>query len=160
MEETAMASVYANWVDGTAVVAQREGYYLSKTMGGKGATFRSHTAPGTDGEWFQWAIPTPVLVAGKRSSVKKVFVLYATDGTAKVQAVHVYDSDVRIGTFDNLHLSGNHSSGLDNMNSWNVPEHQMKFGLGISVLVDFGPPSKVGVPGITFYSAGADFVVP
>jgi hypothetical protein len=156
-----MAGIYANWIDGTAVCAQREGYFLSKTMGGKGATFRTHTAPGSKGEWFQWAIPTPVLVNSKRSFVKKVFVLYSTIGTAKLQAIHVYDSDKKIVGFDNLHYSGNHSSALDAHNSWTISSnHQMVFGLGISVLVDFGPASKVGVPGITFYSAGADFMVP
>lgn len=88
--------------------------------------------------------------------------LYATVGTTNIQSIHVYDSDVRIDTFDNLNLSGDHSSFiLDNINTWVVaPEHAMKFGLGISVLVDFGPPTKIGVPEITFFSAGADFVVP
>lgn len=156
-----MANFHAYWVDGTNVRAQREGYFISTTMGGKGATFRTHTAPGCDGEWFQWAIPTPVIVNGNRSSVIKVFVLYATEGTAKIRAIHVYDSNVRIATFDDLQLSGNHSSNLDVNNTWEMnPSHSMKYGLGISVLVDFGPPSKIGVPGITFFSAGADFTTP
>jgi len=154
-----MPNIYAYWVDGTNVRAQRQGYFLSTKMGGKGATFQTHTSPGTNGEWFQWAIPTPVIIDGKRASVKKVFVLYSTAGTAKIKSIHVYDSDIRIATFDNLALDGNHSAALDNKNIWDIaPVHAMKFGLGISVLVDFGPQSKVGVPGITFYSAGADFV--
>ena len=153
-----MADIYAYWVDGTNVRAQREGYFLSKKMGGKGAEFRTHTPPGSKGEWFQWSIPTPVLVASKRLKVKKVFVLYSTEGTTKVMSVHVYDANNRIGRFDALAYSGNHSSDLDTKNAWDVNPHVMKFGLGISVLVDFGPASKVGVPGITFYSAGADFI--
>jgi hypothetical protein len=155
----ATMSIYASWIDGTAVTPQREGYFLSKTMGGKGATFRTHTAPGSNGEWFQWAIPTPVIIDGHRVSSSKVFVLYATEGTAQIRAVHVYDSDLRIATFDGLHHSGNHSAEIDAANTWAVPSHVMKFGLGISVLVDFGPRSKVGVPAITFFSAGADFTL-
>lgn len=154
-----MPAIQAYWVDGTNVRAQRQGYFLSQKMGGRGAEFHSHTAPGTPGEWFQWSLPTPVIVNGKRSKVKDVFVLYSTQGTAKVMSVHVYDSARRIATYDGLHYSGDHSSALDVKNGWGIhPRHEMLFGLGISVLVDFGPPSKLGVPGIIFYSAGADFV--
>lgn len=156
-----MTAVHAMWVDGTAVRAQREGYFTSVTMGGKGATFRSHTEPGTSGEWFQWAIPTPVLLNSERPSIKKVFVLYSTVGTAKITAVHVYDAAVRIASFDGLGHSGDHGHDLDPQNTWAITaNHPMKFGLGISVLVDFGPASPNGVPAVTFYSAGADFVTP
>ena len=153
-----MAKLHAYWVDGTNVRAQREGYFLSQEMGGKGATFRSHTAPGSNGEWFQWTIPTPVITDGNRSTVKKVFVLYGTKGTTEIRAIHVYDAATRIGTFDGLHNSGDHFNEIDAANTWTVPgNHKMKFGLGISVLVDFGPPTQIDVPSITFYSAGADF---
>lgn len=153
-----MPSLYAMWVDGTNVRAQREGYFISKAMTGRGAIFQSHTAPGAPGEWFQWAIPTPVIVAGSRAKVKKIFVFYETDGTAKVMAVHVYDMVYRIGSFENLNYSGDHFTKIDKYNSWVIqPAHEMLYGLGISVLVDFGPPSKIGVPKITFLSAGADF---
>lgn len=150
-------ALYAMWVDGTNVVAQRDGYFLSKEMRGSGALFLSHTAPGEQGEWFQWSIPTPVIAAGKRASVKKVFVLYETGGTAKIRSVHVFDAGQKIQSFDNLSLSGKHSATLDASNSWNVSAHAMKYGLGISVLVDFGPASKSGVPAVKFVSAGADF---
>lgn len=154
-----MSVIHAYWVDGTNVRAQRDGYFLSKKMGGKGAQFHTHTAPGSPGEWFQWSIPTPVIVDGNRSKVKKVFVLYSTEGTAKVMSIHVHDSDEIVAKFDGLAYSGDHSSEIDTKNSWDLnPHHLMKFGLGISVLVDFGPPTKLGVPGVTFYSAGADFV--
>lgn len=154
-----MPGLHAFWVDGTNVRAQRQGYFLSSSMGGKGATFRTHTAPGARGEWFQWAIPTPVIIDGNRAAVQKVFVLYATEGTAQIRSIHVYDADRRIATFDDLALSGDHSRAIDGSNTWDVvPAQSMRFGLGISVLVDFGPQSPVGVPGITFYSAGADYV--
>lgn len=167
-----MSSLYAMWVDGTNVCAQREGYFISKAMTGRGAIFQSHTAPGSKGEWFQWAIPTPVIVGGTRAELKRVFVFYQTEGTAKIMAVHVYDMAYRIASFENLNYSGNHFEKINDYNKWPPPKfnppnppqevllsHKMQYGLGISVLVDFGPASKIGVPKITFFGAGADFQV-
>ncbi len=156
-----MAKLNAIWVDGTNVRAQNDGYFTTHSMTGRAARFSGHTAIGTQGEWFQWSMPTPVIVDGVRATVNKVFVMYQTIGTAKVMAVHVYDAAVRIATFENLNFSGDHFNQIDNCNAWAIQQpHSMLYGLGISVLVDFGPPSKIGVPEIQFFTAGADFYTP
>jgi Family of unknown function (DUF6623) len=146
---------HALWIHGHAVRAQREGYALSKIYLGWGAVYKTQ-----GGEWFQVAIPTPVIVGSIDTTLQKVFVLFRTIGTAKITSVHVWDGPTKIQAFDGLALSGDHLSQLDSDNSWNVNPVHIKWGLGISVHVDFGPPSQVGVPEITFASAGADFVTP
>ena len=145
----------AQWVHGHAVRAQREGYPLSRIYAGWGAIYQTH-----GGEWFQIAIPTPVIVGSVDTTLQKMFVLYKTTGTAKVTAVHFWDGPTKIQAFDGLALSGDHSGKLDSDNTWTVNPVHIKWGLGISVYVDFGPPSKIGVPAITFASAGADFLTP
>ena len=77
-----------------------------------------------------------------------------------VMKVHVYDMVCRIGTFESLKCGGAHYSQIDDENSWEIqPAHSMAYGLGVSMLVNFGPPSVVGVPKVTFFAAGADFEV-
>ena len=147
-----MPKLQASWVHGAAVQPEQELYSISKQRAGYGAIFRTHGA-----EWFHFAIPTPVIVDGLRSTVKKVFVLYKTEGTAKITAVHVYDAAKQIFAMNNLKLTGDHSQSLDSSNSWLVTAHSMQFGLGISVHVDFGDATPGGVPSIWFTTAGADF---
>ena len=135
---------------------EREGYFISKKRCGYGAFFQTHGK-----EWIHFAIPTPVIVNGKRSSLKKIFVFYKTEGTAKITAVHVYDGIKKIKEFNNISIAGDHSKTVDSNNSWMItPTISIEFGLGISVHVDFGPPNKSGVPYIWFTTAGADFETP
>lgn len=151
-----MPMLQAFWVHGSNVQMEREGYFISKRRTGYGAHLKTHGK-----EWFHFAIPTPVIVDGKRSSLKKVFVFFKTEGTAKIIAIHIYDGVKKIKAFDNISRSGDHSKGVDQQNSWIIaPARKMKFGLGISVHVDFGKPKKVGVPGIWFVTAGADLETP
>jgi len=150
-----MAKLQAFWVHGVSVQMEREGYFISKRRYGFGAKFNTHGE-----EWFHFAIPTPVILDGKRSSLIKIFVLYETEGTAKITAVHAYDAGWKFKSFDNLSLSGNHST-IDDYNSWLIdPPREIIYGLGISVHVDFGERRKDSVPGILFRSAGADFTTP
>ena len=82
-----MPKLQASWVHGSSVQIEREGYFISKRRTGYGAHFNTHGS-----EWFHFAIPTPVILDGQRSSVKKVFVFYMTEGAAKITSVHLYDA--------------------------------------------------------------------
>lgn len=148
-------SKYSLWVHGQVAQPQNEGYNVSKIYMGWGAVFKT-----TGRQWFHFAIPTPVIVGSIDTIIQKVFVLFNTSGTTKIISVHVWDGPNKIQTFDNLSLSGDHSGALDNNNTWNVNQVHIKWGLDVSVLVDFGPASHSGVPEITFTSAGADFLTP
>jgi hypothetical protein len=152
-----MSKLQAFWVHGTSVQAEREGYFIGKQRARYGARFRTHGE-----EWFNFAIPTPVILDGQRSSLKKVFVLYDMEGTAaKIIKIHIYDGSKLIKAIENLSLGGSHSEQIDQDNSWIVaPAPQMKYGLGLSVLVDFGKPTQAGVPVIKFTTVGADFETP
>lgn len=150
-----MSKKHALWVHGTSVQMEREGYFVSKQRAGYAALFRTHGK-----EWFHFAIPTPVIVNGQDSKLQKIFVLYRTEGTSKIVRIHLHDALKTIETFTNLSLSGNHSAKLDKYNSFKISPVHIRFGLGISIFVDFGPPTKLGVPGIRFASAGADFTTP
>lgn len=135
-----MGKLQAYWVHGTSVQIEREGYYISKQCAGFGAIFRTHGA-----EWFHFPIPTPVIVDGARSSLKKVFVFFKTEGTAKINAIHVYDGGKEIANFDNLSKAGDHSTSIDQDNTWIIASSpEILYGVGISINVDFGPPTQPG----------------
>lgn len=147
---------YAMWVHGTAVQPEREGYHINKARAGFGARFSS-----AGSEWFHFAIPTPVIAAGQDSTLQQAFVLFRTTMTAHITAVHLYDGRVILHTLDGLNWSGDHGAALDPQTLIPVPQGKhVKFGLGISVAVDFGNATANGVPTIEFVSAGADFLVP
>lgn len=157
-----MAKLQASWVHGSSVQIEREGYFISKRRYGWGTEFKTHGK-----EWFHFVIPTPVYVENQRSFLKKIFVLFETQGAAEINAVHVYDGKEKFASFNNIRLKGKHSEKLDQINTWVFYEdenkdkkHYMKFGLGISVLVNFGERTPGDVPGILFATAGADFVTP
>lgn len=147
-----MAHKQAFWVHGTSVQMEREGYFISKQRAGFAAIFKTHGK-----EWFHFAIPTPVMLNNKDTTLKRIFVFYATKGTAKITNIHIHDAEETIEAFKNISLSGEHSTKIDEFNVWEIPSVHVKYGLGISVRVDFGPPTKLGVPEIRFTSAGADF---
>lgn len=156
-----MARLYANWVHGTSVHMQREGYFISKYRAGYGAHFASHNPPldgKLEGEWFHFAIPTPVIIANQRCSLNAVAVLFKTELTAKITAIHLYDAGKDLRRFSNLSVAGDHTGGMGPSNTWNLsPPGVMYHGLDICVHVDFGPATEAGVPGIWFMAAGAHF---
>jgi len=150
-----MSIKQAMWVHGTSVQAEREGYHISSTRFGWGMHINSHGK-----EWFHFAIPTPVIFSGKNSQLQKAFVLFKTTMNAKIIAVHLYDGKAKFKEFDGLNLSGTHDGKLDQSNTFQVKPIHIKYGLGLSVNVDFGKSTPQGVPSITFATAGADFIIP
>lgn len=112
--------------------------------------------------WCHFAIPTPVIVADRRLRLQKVMLRFATQDDGKgyrvawVTAVHVWDGDQMIATFDGLRLSGDHP-----FESFEIPElPAVRWGLGISVQVLFNSllARDTSYPWVRFISAGADFV--
>lgn len=150
-----MSTKQAMWVHGTSVQAERDGYFLTKVKPAWGGTFRTQGS-----EWFHFAIPTPVIYGGYNSTLQKVFVLYKTQHGAKITALHIFDGVNKIKEIMGLQLTGNHSQEPDEQNTWNVNPTHIKFGLGLSINVEFGNANINGVPEIVFTSAGADFIIP
>jgi hypothetical protein len=152
-----MSILQAMWVHGTSVQIQREGYYINKTRVGWGTEISSQ---GENGEWFHFAIPTPVIFDGKDSILQKAFVFFQTTMAAKITEVHLYDGKKKFFEFKGLNLSGKHDDKLDSSNTFFPTPVHIKYGLGISVMVVFGKSTPTSVPTITFTASGADFIIP
>ena len=150
-----MSIKQAMWVHGTSVQAKHEGDHINRSGPGWGSQFSSHGA-----DWFHFAVPSPVIFGGKNSEIEKAFILYKTTMTAKITKVHLYDGKTNFKEFDGLALSGTHDGKLDTSNTFTMAPLHIKYGLGISVNVEFGQSTPQGVPSITFAAAGADFIIP
>jgi len=151
-----MSKVQAFWVHGSAVHAERDGYFITKRLYASGAVFKTHGK-----EWFQFPIPTPVIVDTQRSSLTQCFVLYATGSGARISDVEVFDGEKKIAGFNGLSLTGDHASGLDQSNAWLIgPPVKVLFGVAIRVRVDFGNPQAGSVPNVRFAAAGIDLTTP
>lgn len=110
------------------------------------------------GYWFHFGIPTPVISAGSRARLLRVFTMWdATDGVLPL-AMHVWDGPSRVATLP--FASGRGRSGLagtgdlvDGITRFNLPApHTVIFGIGLSIGVAFQRDGD-----ITFSTAGADF---
>jgi hypothetical protein len=161
-----MAPKAAFWVHGNAARPQDSGLWLNETHYRWGSNFGTALGPEDPGNpdkhtmWFHIPITTPVFIDGIRPKLVKVFLCYRTKGNSKLKAIHVYDGNTEVDTFDGLSLQGDHPQApLDNENSWDVkPSKTIYAGLGISAQVWFGLTQNGVIPEFAFYTAGADFV--
>ena len=103
--------------------------------------------------WFHFAVPTPVIVSGRRLKVGSVMLRFRTGSNdAFVRDVHVYDGERKIAQHNDINLHG------DNLfKRFDVPGNPpVQWGLGISIGVGFGvEPSSHRME---FISAGCDFI--
>jgi hypothetical protein len=162
-----MTSKAVTWVHGTAVAVEfPKRYYLRagicRDPKGWGTFFWAQE--NTD-NWFHFPFQTPLTVTKLGPKLAQIFVLYETYGWAAVHDVHVWDGRKLIKEVDELNLSGDHLDGIDTSNSWLVdPPTELRFGLGISVKVQFGAKTRDKdreiVPGILFVAVGAEFDQP
>lgn len=131
------------------------------------------------GYWFHFAVPTPVIIAGQRSRLQRVFVLWEAGPGVEVWAVHVYDGINRIaalpanrmteisagwvapsnlptGRYVSMDAAGARCLEhlVDGVSRFEIPEQPICWGVGISVAAAFRQDGT-----ITFFSAGADFDV-
>ncbi len=150
----AMSLEQAMWVHGHSMqieyperldLLKRMGYYIQV----KGKPFTTN--------WFHFAIPTPVIVSGKRLCVGSVMIRFRVGPGASLNSVHIYDGETKIAAHDGLDLS---PQGGFASPRFDVPTHPpIRWGLGISLGVGFGdsanlPANKLLVE---VSSAGCDF---
>lgn len=121
---------------------------------------------------FHIPIPTPVLVPRPRfgfgiialgeaqSRIEKVILMFSISSVglpARLRRVQVIDgARAPILNLGGLDVTGNFSESIDGNNSWLIPgSPQVSFGISLSVFFETTrEPSE-----ITFYSAGADFII-
>jgi hypothetical protein len=145
----------ANWIHGTATNAEYPRYLYNTFRKGWGTTY---VGKNNTFNWFHFAIPTTVISNGMRNKVAKTFVLFKTDGNAKITNVTVWDGPSKIKAYDGISRSGDHSSAIDSSNTFVIdPPSYVYWGVGISVGVEFGSMNTKGIrPAILFTTAGED----
>ncbi len=146
---------YASWIHGHSVNVEEPGTVRLRRIG-------SHVEITGDRQTFNWlhfAIPSPVIVNGSRLKVGSVLLRFrmgtlSENYDTEVKAVHVYDGENKIASYDNLELR--HSDWISER--FLVPNNPpILWGLGISVNVSF-----IGIESdaiIEFSSAGCDFLL-
>lgn len=102
--------------------------------------------------WFHFAIPTPVIDDGVRARLRRVMVLFTAGTGVTLSAVHVWDGPNRVFTQDGLAIGGANLSLIDGRNSFALPNREVLWGIGVSVLFHFADPGNV-----TLHTAGVDF---
>ena len=109
--------------------------------------------------WFHIPLPTPVITADGRSALERVFVMFRTE-SCSIRAVHVYDGSSKVQEFNDLFASGEHRTGLDAQNTFELSApHTVAFGIGISffVIADIGFDSPIGDGRLIVASGGGDY---
>lgn len=125
-------SMYASWVHGNAVTVESPENCRRVGHFGWGGDFS--LTPGK-ASWFHIPVPTPVIVADTRTRVQRLFVLYLAEG-CEIRNLHVYDGSAKVHEFNGLSLDGEHRTGLDGANTFDLPNpHTLIFGLGLTVFV-------------------------
>jgi hypothetical protein len=102
--------------------------------------------------------PTPVIVGDVRTTVRRSFVLFLAED-CDVRKVHLDDGSAKVHECNGLRHSGEHHSGLDGANTFDIPQpHAVAFGMGVTVLVQasIGFDADIDTRFIVA-TAGADF---
>lgn len=114
------------------------------------------------GYWFHFSIPTPVIHAGNRANLLKVFALYNATPGISLAAAHVYDGSRRTNTFAAIPRPATLPTGtrgtsdlVEGLNMFTLPSPTpVLWGIGVSLAFFFAEEGEV-----TFFGAGADFDV-
>jgi hypothetical protein len=152
-----------SWVHGTVVEVQHpqrlEPHPEAGQSGfrqGKGTLYQQITGD----NWFHFPIPTPNIPGDIKPLLERFYVLYKTK-LAIITKVQIWDGPIFLKAFENLSLTGDHSSEIDSSNSWIIEQPiAIRFGVGISINVNFKGVETNGeaVPDdILFTTAGVDF---
>lgn len=152
----AQSLIHAMWTHGSSLQVE----FPERTSAILHRGFHTHVEgnPGTE-NWFHFAIPTPVIVSETRARIDSVVVKFKTGSVdAFVDRIHIYDGPLKIASFDDLRLSGNH--GIDYLEAgerFNIPESPpILWGIDIAVGAGFGVESLDHW--MQFSAAGADFI--
>jgi len=142
---------YASWIHGHSMQIEYPNQisYVRRV----GSRIHLEGWPGT-GNWFHFAIPTPVIIDDVRLRVDSVLLSFRTGSTdAFVRHVHVYDGENKIAEHNDLYLSEQ-----NDLVRLTVPDKPyIQLGLGISLGVDFG--LEIMDHSMDFIAAGCDFVI-
>lgn len=127
-----------NGVPWTSVIGMRLGW---------GVVYR-----GVDNHyWFQLAVPTPAVEDGARARLRRVMVLFSADEGVTMESVHLWDGPDQAFARDGLALTGEHVTLVDGETSFAASGHEVRYGLGVSVMFRFE-----GAGNVTLHAAGVE----
>jgi hypothetical protein len=151
-------SLYASWIHGNAVMVESLESLARGSYCGWGADIS--ITPGKN-SWLHIPIPTPVIVADKRASVQKFFILFKIDpGGGNIRNVHIFDGAFKVQEFNGLELQGDHLI-LDQQNTFILAQpHSVAWGMSISFFFQAsdGSDSQASPAHLIVGSAGGDFL--
>ncbi|KVC86001.1 hypothetical protein WJ47_25840 [Burkholderia ubonensis] len=151
-------ALHASWIHGNALTVENPGSLDRVGHFGWGADMA--IKPGQS-SWFHIPLATPVIVGDVRSKVQRLFLMFsATSGS--VRNVHIYDGSGKVQEFNNLLLSGEHRTELDNANTFDLSApHTVVWGMGVSFffVADIGFDTPIPDARLIVSSAGGDFFV-
>jgi len=143
-----MSIKQAAWVHGNIVALESPSWRAFPQ--GPGATVTPYNES-TVG-WCHFAIPTPVILDGKRLRAGSAMARLQTGPGAKIIGFHVWDGDKRIAAYDNLNVT----VSTPNMLRYDVPDRpEVLWGTVICVLVQFS--GNVADNWVKMIGAGIDF---
>jgi hypothetical protein len=141
---------HAMWTHGTSVLVEfpdriqsiRRAGFFTRIVGKAGSD-----------NWFHFAIPSPVIVDGRRLTVGPVILRFRTLGSqAFVRDVHVWDGEGRLARHNGVNLSGDHF-----FEPFGIPHcPPALWGLNISIGMEFTSGTATNRT-VDFISAGCDF---
>lgn len=149
-------ALYASWIHGNALTVESPENLAKVGHFGWGADIL--IKPGK-ASWFHIPLPTPVIVADKRSNAQKVFLLFKSD-SGSIRNVHIYDGSSKVQEFNDLVLKGEHRVALDGQNTFSLARpHTVIWGMGITFffVADIGFDTQIPPPHLIVASAGGDF---
>ena len=150
--------LYASWAHGSGLTVESPENLARIGHFGWGADMS--IKPGK-GSWFHISVPTPVIVNDVRTHLQRVFLLFDAQG-GSIRNVHVYDGSSKVQEFNNLLFEGEHRTGLDAQNTFNLATpHTVIFGIGISFffIADIGIDSAIPPSRLILGTTGGDFMV-
>jgi len=150
-------SLHASWIHGNAVTVESPENFTRVGHYGWGGDMQF--VPGKS-SWLHIPLPTPVIVDDVRTTVQRLFVTFMAD-SCQIRQLHVYDGSSKVQEFDNLDNTGEHRTGLDAMNTFDLAQpHQVLWGMGLTffVVADIGFDTQIS-PRLIISSAGGDFRV-
>lgn len=142
---------YASWIHGHSMQIEYPDRIASQRRAGFSINVEGKAGTGN---WFHFAIPTPVIIDDIRLRADCVMLRFTTGSVdAFVQHVHVYDGEKKIAEHNDIYLSK--ENGFVRLA---VPDRpQILWGLGISIGVGFGVESMDHH--MDFIAAGCDFTL-
>jgi len=146
-----MAETSAMWVHGQAAVREwepRRWFWV-----GQGPEFIIDRGKNL---WVHLAIPTPVLLKGKRATLRRVHVLYSTyDKFSVLKDVHIRDGQTKLAKKDNLNWWGDHQTALGPSTTIELGWDGINYGIGVSL--NFAVDNVSGAGEFSLRSVGGDF---